>query len=91
MHSLSKEMLSVKVIHLGNKGIMQKKANKLMKQSKAVLRVIAVQVRSELGLPQITDVILFDSTTKMELVQDILFSLRNSVTNNLNTILQNGK
>lgn len=90
MHSLSKEILSVKVIQLKDSGIMQKKVNKLMKQSKATLRLIAIQVRSELGLPSITDVLLLDQTTKVEIVQDIMFSLTNSVTNNLKSIF-NGR
>jgi len=68
---------------------MKRKVAKLMRASKPVLRVIAVQVRAELNQPAITDVLLSDFVTKQELVQDILFVLGNSVTNNFKTILRN--
>ena len=89
MHSLSNELLSTKVIHLKDESIMKRKVAKLMRASKGILRLIAVQVRAELNQPAITDVLTSNFVTKQELVQDILFVLGNSVTNNFKTILRN--
>ena len=62
-----------------------------MSQSKAVLRLINIQVRAELNQPVITDVLLLNSVTKDEIANDILFVLKNSVVKNFNTICSNGR
>lgn len=61
MHSLSNELLNVKIIHLGNKAIMDRKREKLLKLSKPELVQVATEVRVELNQPWITDVLSSDS------------------------------
>lgn len=88
MHSLSNELLNVKVIHLGNKAIMDRKREKLIKLSRVELVQIAQEVRVELNQPWITDVLASEVVTKSELVQDIMYVISNSVKTNLKTILR---
>lgn len=91
MHSLSNEVLSMKVIHLKSVEIVAKKQRKLMALPKNVLRLIAIQVRAELNQPQITDVLLSDYVSKTELAEDIFASISNSLVNNFKTICSNGR
>lgn len=88
MHSLSNELLNVKVIHLGNKAIMDRKREKLIKLSRVELVQIAQEVRVELNQPWITDVLASEVVTKSELVQDIMYTITNSVKSNFKTILR---
>lgn len=88
MHSLSNEMLNLKVIYLGNSAIMSRKAEKLSKLSKPELIQVASEIRAELNQPWITDVLSSPETTKKEIVQDIMSVIKNSVKSNFKTILQ---
>lgn len=90
MHSLSNELLNVKVIHLSNTGIMSVKRQKLQKCSREELITIDTEVRAELSQPWITDVLHSSSVTKAEIVDDIMSVIKNSVSNNLKTILRYG-
>lgn len=91
MHSLSNELLSTKVIHLRSEAVMSNKTKKLQRLPKDELRQVAVEVRAELNQPQITDVLMSNVVSKLELVQDILSTITNSVTNNFKTICSNGR
>lgn len=88
MHSLSNELLNVKVIHLGNEAIMYRKREKLIKLSRTELVQVAEEVRVELNQPWITDVLASEVVTKSELVQDIMYTITNSVKSNFKTILR---
>lgn len=55
MHSLSNELLNVKIIHLSNKAIVDRKREKLIKLSRSELVQVATEVRVELNQPWITD------------------------------------
>jgi hypothetical protein len=90
MHSLSNELLSMKVIHLKSDAIVSKKQRKLMALPKSELQQVAIEVRAELNQPKITDVLMSNIVTKNELVSDILFTINNSVVNNFKTICSNG-
>ncbi len=87
MHSLSKELLNTKVIHM-TASIMATKRQKLLKCSYDELVTINNEVRAELNQPQITDVLSEDFVTKAEIANDIMSVVKNSVTNNLKTILK---
>ena len=87
MHSLSKELLNMKVIHM-TATAMATKREKLLKCNKEELITIASEVRAELKQPWITDVLCFDETTKAEIANDIMSVVKNSVTNNFKTILR---
>lgn len=90
MHSLSKEMLNMKIIHVKDSSIMSKKFGKLLRLNQHELQTIATEVRTELNQPRITDVLLSNHVTKIELVQDIMAVIRNSVSTGFKTILRNG-
>lgn len=90
MHSLSNELLNVKMIHLSNTGIMEAKRQKLLKCSREELIAINTEVRAELSQPWITDVLHSSHVTKAEIVNDTMFVIKNSVTNNLKTIMRHG-
>lgn len=90
MHSLSNELLNVKMIHLSNAGIMGSKRTKLLKCSREELVTIDNEVRAELSQPWITDVLYSSHVTKAEIVDDIMSVCKNSVINNLKTILKHG-
>ena len=83
-------MLSTKVINLKDATVMGKKVKKLLALPKTELQTVAVEVRAELNQPQITDVLTSTFVKKSEIVEDILFSLSNSVLNNFKTICKNG-
>ena len=91
MHSLSKELLSTKVLHLKDATVMEKKRRKLMAQPKDTLRTIAIEIRSELNQKEITDVLSSSLVTKAEIVNDIMFSIKNSVSNSFKTIFSHGR
>ena len=91
MHSLSKELLSTKVLHLKDADVMDKKRRKLMALPKNELQTIAIEVRSELNQAKITDVLMASFVKKAELVNDIMFSISNSVSNNFKNIFGHGR
>lgn len=95
MHSLSNELLGMKIIYLGNSAIMDNKRKKLQKCNRAELVIIDTEVRAELNQPKITDVLSGSTETenvqiftisKAEIVEDILAVITNSVKSNLKTI-----
>lgn len=90
MHSLSNELLNVKMIHLSNTGIMAAKREKLLNCSRGELVTIDNEVRAELSQPWITDVLVSAHVKKAEVVDDIMSVIKNSVSNNLKTIMRHG-
>ena len=89
MHSLSNELLNMKVIHM-TASVMATKRQKLLKCNRAELVTIDNEVRAELSQPWITDVLHSSHVTKAEIVDDILSVCKNSVINNLKTIVKHG-
>jgi len=87
MHSLSKELLNMKVIYLGNSRIVENKRKKLQKLTRERLVSIDAEVRAELNQPWITDVLCSESVTKAEIVDDIMFVITNSTLSNFKAIL----
>lgn len=85
MHSLSNELLNMKVIHM-TASVMATKRQKLLKCSRAELVAIDREVRAELSQPRITDVLHSSLVTKTEIANDIMSVVKNSVTNNFKTI-----
>jgi hypothetical protein len=89
MHSLSNELLNMKVIHM-TASVMATKRQKLLKCNRAELVTIDNEVRAELSQPWITDVLHSPHVSKAEIVNDIMSVVKNSVTNNFKTILKHG-
>ena len=89
MHSLSNELLNMKVIHM-TASVMAAKSQKLLKCNRAELVTIDNEVRAELSQPWITDVLHSPHVSKAEIVNDIMSVVKNSVTNNFKTILKHG-
>lgn len=66
---------------------MDKKVLKLLGLPKHELVQVAIEVRTELGQPSITDVLLDESSTPSEICSDIMHAIKNSVKTNFATVL----